>query len=116
MLPQSSRRIYLFLGSTDMRKAMNGLSILVDQNGSLNPFSGDLFAFCNRRNTIMKILYWDTNGFCLWSKRLEKQRFKWPHSQDEVLQISQRQLQWLLDGLDLVQPAAHKNLSYSTLI
>ena len=63
MIPESSMLVYLALGSTDMRKAINGLSILVEQAMGLNPFSGDLFVFCNRRQNIIKILYWDENGF-----------------------------------------------------
>jgi len=66
MIPQTSTRVYLALGSTDLRKAINGLSILVEQAMGLNPFSGDLFVFCNRRQNIIKILYWDENGFCMW--------------------------------------------------
>ncbi len=58
-------RIYLAVGSTDMRKAINGLSILVEDQMDLDPFSGHLFVFCNRRRNMVKILYWDRNGFCL---------------------------------------------------
>jgi transposase len=78
MLMPLSTRVYLVLGNTDMRKAINGLSILVESHLQLDPFSGHLFVFCNRRRNILKILYWDRNGFCLWQKRLEKHDFKWP--------------------------------------
>ena len=79
MMPEHfSGTIYLAVGSTDMRKAINGFSILVEQAMELNPFSGDLFVLCNRQRTIIKILYWDHNGFCLWHKRLEKHKFKGP--------------------------------------
>ena len=110
MIPAESARVYVAVGSTDMRKAINGLSILVEQAMELNPFSGDLFVFCNRLRTIIKILYWHHNGFCLWHKRLEKDRFKWPQSVDEVIAIDQRQLQWLLSGLDIGD--AHRQLYY----
>ena len=112
MLPQTNR-IYLALGSTDMRKAINGLSILVEQAMDLNPFSGDLFVFCNRPRTIIKILYWDHNGFCLWHKRLEKDRFKWPQTADELMAIDHKQLNWLLAGLDFT--SAHQQLKYSVV-
>lgn len=115
MFPLSSQTIYLALGNTDMRKAINGLSILVEQDLMLNPFSGNLFAFCNRRNTIIKILYWDRNGFCLWIKRLEKETFKWLYSEEDVMKISHRNLLWLLDGLEINQPTAHECLHYSTV-
>jgi len=114
MIPLESGRVYVAVGSTDMRKAINGLSILVEQAMDQNPFSGDLFVFCNRLRTIVKILYWDHNGFCLWHKRLEKDRFKWPQSIDEVITIDQRQLQWLLSGLDIT--AAHRQLYYQTVV
>ena len=113
MLPQNTQRIFLAVGHTDMRKAINGLSIMVEQDMSLNPFSGDMFAFCNRARTIIKILYWNTNGFCLWHKRLEKHRFKWPTSVDVVVSIGARQLNWLLAGLNFT--IAHGQLYYSAV-
>jgi transposase len=100
MIPQNSMRVYLALGRTDMRKAINGLSVIVEQAMGLDPFCGDLFVFCNRRRNIIKILYWDDTGFCLWSKRLEEHRFKWPQRPEQVLTINRKQLDWLLAGLD----------------
>lgn len=110
MILAKSGQVYLAVGSTDMRKSINGLSILVEQAMDLNPFSGDLFVFCNRLRSIVKILYWDRNGFCLWHKRLEKDRFKWPQSVDEVISIDQRELKWLLSGLDIGD--AHQRIYY----
>ena len=110
MLPLNNSRVYLAVGITDMRKAINGLSIMVEQHLSKDPFSGDLFVFCNRRQNMIKILYWDKNGFCLWHKRLEKHRFKWPRSAEEVVTIGPRELEWLLDGLDYT--SAHQRLYY----
>jgi transposase len=110
MIPQESIRVYLALGSTDLRKAINGLSVLVEQAMGLDPFSGDLFVFCNRRQNIIKILYWDANGFCLWVKRLEEHCFKWPKRAEQVLKISRKQLNWLLAGLDF--STAHQRLYY----
>ncbi len=116
MLPFSPRmKVYLALGSIDMRKAINGLSILVQEGLDLDPFSGHLFAFSNRRRNLVKILYWDRNGFCLWQKRLEKHYFRWPKAASEVVQIGQRELTWLLDGLEVVQDKAHERLSYETV-
>ncbi len=111
----SDIQVYLSLGVTDMRKAINGLSMIVEQQMELDPFAGHLFVFCNRRRNIVKVLYWDRNGFCLWQKRLEQDRFKWPESETEVMQIGQRELQWLLSGLSLGQHEAHKTLHYSTV-
>jgi transposase len=115
ILRDSQAKVYLITGYTDMRKAIDGLSIMVQAQLDLDPFSGHLFVFCNRSQSIIKILYWDVNGFCLWQKKLEKQRFKWPKSESEVMCLEKRQLAWLLDGLDLVQVQGHKALEYSTL-
>lgn len=112
----SHTRVYLRPGGTDMRKAIDSLSILVQDTLELDPFSGHLFVFCNRRHTMLKVLYWDRNGFCLWQKRLEKHRFKWPKSKDEVLEIGPRELSFLLEGLDPGALRPHESLRYSTLI
>jgi transposase len=111
MLCDTAGQVYLAVGYTDMRKSINTLSILVEQAMALNPFSGDLFVFCNRGRTILKILYWQGNGFCLWQKRLEKDRFFWPKTAEEVVSIGRQELQWLLAGLDFAR--AHKRLKYS---
>jgi len=111
----SGAKIYLALGTTDMRKSINGLSILVEDYLGHNPFSGDFFVFCNRRRNIMKILYWDRNGFAIWHKRLEKQNWKWPDSPSEVLAIGHRELFWLLEGLEIEQNNAHEQLHYSSV-
>lgn len=109
-------RVYLAIGVTDMRKSINGLSILVADFLDLDPLSGSLFAFCNRKQDMMKVLWWDRNGFCLWHKRLEKDRFLWPESPDEVLGLTTRELTWLMDGLSVHQDQAHGRLEYSTMI
>ena len=106
-------KVYVALGVTDMRKSINGLALLVEEHFRLDLFSGSLFAFCNRKRDRVKILYWDHNGFCLWIKRLEKESFRWPESEVEVIEISQTALGWLLHGLDLKQ--AHQRLTYSSV-
>jgi len=109
-------QVYIATGATDMRKSINGLSILVAEQLDLNPLSGHLFCFCNRKRDIIKILYWDRNGFCLWHKRLEKDRFHWPVDKADVIDIQGRELSWLLDGLHLDQRAAHKQLLYASVV
>ena len=116
MFLPAQTRIYLAVGVTDMRKAINGLSILVEDQMQLDPFSGHMFVFCNRRRNMIKILYWDRTGFCLWHKRLEKHVFTWPECTEEVLQIDSRQLDWLLEGLDIGLYSAHQTLNYDTVI
>lgn len=107
----SQMKVYVAIGSTDMRKSINGLSLLVADQFDLDLFSGSLFAFCNRKRDIVKILYWADNGFCVWMKRLEKDVFRWPESEQEVMEVSRSALGWLLSGLDFSQ--AHKRLKYS---
>lgn len=109
-------RVYLAIGAADMRKAINGLSILVEDQLDLDPFSGHLFAFCNKKRTMIKILYWDHNGFCLWHKRLERDRFHWPETREAILAISRRELNWLIDGLAIYQKEAHRKLNYSAIL
>jgi len=109
----SNTKVFLALGATDMRKAINGLSVIVSEQMQLDIFSGNLFVFCNRQQSILKVLYWDKNGFCLCQKRLEKDRFKWPETQNEVMDISSRELSWLIEGLNIHQ--AHKPLKYSMI-
>ena len=113
LLPET--RVYLVLGATDMRKAINGLSIMVADHLEKDVFSGHLYAFCNRGRSIINILFWDRNGFCLWQKRLEKHRFSWPESRAEVLELDCRELRWLLEGLNPEQIQGHPRLRFSTL-
>lgn len=106
-------RVYLALGTTDMRKSINGLSLLVEEQFELNLFSDSLFAFCNRRRDMVKILYWGENGFCLWMKRLERDRFRWPKREEDVMEIDETALTWLLQGLDLEH--AHRRLEFDSV-
>jgi len=114
--PSSHSRVFLALGDTDMRKSINSLSILVEGALQLDPFSGHLFVFCNRRHTMLKVLYWDRNGFCLFMKRLEKHHFKWPHNKEDLLEVGARELGFLLEGLDIASIHPHGSLKYSTTI
>ena len=93
-------RIFLKLGRTDFRKSVNGLTMLVETEMKLDPLSGNLFVFCNKGRSKLKILYWDRNGFCLWYKRLEEDKFRWPKTEEKQIEIMQEELAWLLRGLD----------------
>ena len=87
MLNLSGKRVFLACGRTDMRKSINGLAAIVEENFDLNPFDGALFVFCNRNRDRVKILVWDVDGFWLYFKRLEKGRFKWPAAGEESTMI-----------------------------
>ena len=89
---------------------------MVQDQLELDPFSGHLFVFCNRRRNMLKILYWDRNGFCLWHKRLEKEKFFWPESADTVITVDPHQLTFLLDGVDIRRVRGHERLCYETVI
>jgi transposase len=106
-------QVFLAVGTTDMRKSINALCLWVQLHMELDPFAGHLFAFCNRRKNMIKILYWDRNGFCLWQKRLERDRFVWPESQEQVVSLDGRKLSWLLEGLDLRHYRSHDTLHFS---
>ncbi len=90
--------VFLCKAAVDFRKGIQGLSVLVEGELRHNPFSSQLFVFCNRRKNAVKILYWDRNGFCLWHKRLEQECFKWPTDlEGPVVTLTGQQLNWLLD-------------------
>ncbi len=71
-------QVYLCRDAIDFRKAINGLSVMVEQEMGLNPFGSALYVFVNRSRNKIKVLYWHRNGFCLWQKRLEEDKFHWP--------------------------------------
>ena len=113
----TSLRVYLAPGVTDMRKSIDGLALIVSEVLELDPFSESLFVFCNRGRNKLKILHWQTNGFWLYYRRLEKGRFKWPATglPDEAIRITRRELNWLLGGLPLHQKAAHRPMLYQAV-
>ncbi len=113
----SEQLLYLACGSTDMRKVIDGLAALVQEGFALEPFSPCLFVFCNRQRDKLKILHWDTTGFWLHYRRLERGRFEWPQKVDkETVTVSRRELRWLLDGLSLTQQKAHSKVTARTVI
>ena len=93
-------KILLSREPTDMRKSINGLSILVSERLKKNPTDLYVFVFRNKRGDKLKILYWDRNGFCLWYKIIQKGRFRFPKKLAGIIELSMEQLQWLLDELD----------------
>jgi transposase len=117
MRPGGDVEVYLCCDIVDMRKSINGLSILVEQALGLDLFGEKLFVFCNRKRDKVKILYWERSGFVLWYKRLEKDRFPWPDERaDAVVTMTGRELNWLLDGIDLFRLKPHASLSYESVL
>ena len=105
---ESVKQVHLAPGATDLRKSIDGLSVMVSAVFELDPFSDLWFAFCNRRKDKLKILRWEHNGFWLYYRRLERGRFQWPEHSGQTLSITRRQFQWLLDGLTIEQRQAHR--------
>jgi transposase len=109
-------QVYLCLESIDFRKSINGLSVIVEQELELSPFGSALYVFINRQRTKIKVLYWHRNGFCLWLKRLESEKFAWPRNAEAATQtISIQELEWLLEGFDLWVNKPHKTLNYTSV-
>jgi transposase len=99
MLPPSTR-VWLAGGVTDMRKGFDGLAMLVQEKLRRDPFGGQIFVFRGRRGYLLKALWWDGQGLCLFAKRLEKGRFVWPSPADGSVVLTSAQLGMLLEGID----------------
>jgi transposase len=96
--------VWLATGHTDMRKGFNGLAVCVQEMLKRNPHSGNLFVFRGRRGDLVKLLWHDGQGMCLFAKRLERGRFIWPATAGETVTISAAQLGYLLEGIDWRAP------------
>lgn len=105
MIPVSSgMRVWLATGHTDMRKGWNGLALQVQEVLKHDPHSGHLFLFRGRRADMVKVIWHDGQGMCLFSKKLEKGRFVWPATVDGAVSLSSGQLGYLLEGIDWRNP------------
>lgn len=99
MMNLTGKRVYLACGATDMRKSINGLSVIVEGSFKLDPFDGAMFVFCNRNRDRVKILEWDGDGFWLYFKRLEKGHFRWPAlGEDATMSLTGEELSYLIGG------------------
>jgi len=99
-------QVYLVCGYTDMRRGIDGLAAIVQQNYILEPCSGSLFLFCGRRRDRLKALLWKEDGFLLMYKRLDNGAFQWPRSESEAKLLTHEQFVWLMQGLSVEQPKA----------
>jgi transposase len=93
-------QIWIVAGVTDMRRGFVGLSGMVQTALEQNPFSGQVFVFRGKRGDLIKILWWDGDGLCLFAKRLERGRFIWPQATSGTVSLTQAQLAMLLEGID----------------
>jgi len=108
--------IYLSTQSTDLRKSIDGLAAIVQEEFNLDPFSSSLFVFCNKARDKVKILHWNFNGFWLYYKRLEKGKFRWVNSESNCVNIQYRELTWLLEGLSIKQEKALKKVDAKIIV
>ena len=108
--------VYLACGYTDLRRGFDGLAGIVQTRFRLDPFQNALFLFCGRRKDRIKGLYWEGDGFVLVYKRLESGSYQWPRSRDEVRAMTAQQYRWLMEGLSIEQPKAHKRVSGLSMI
>lgn len=109
-------QVYLCRIPADFRKSIDGLSTLVEQALELNPFASALYVFINRGRNKIKVLYWHRNGFCLWYKRLEADKFAWPKEGDAITHtVSMQEFEWLLEGFDLWKNKPHKTLHFASV-
>lgn len=103
--------VYLYPKTVDFRMQFNGLALIVEQEIDASLMSGALFVFTNRTRKRLRILYWDKTGLAMWSKRLEKEVFKWPNSTQTSISLTEQQLHSLLGGFDI---HGHQPLFYAS--
>ena len=116
MLSEFSGEVYIALGYTDLRRGIDGLAAVVQERFALDPFTNTLFLFCGRRKDRIKGLLWEGNGFLLLYKRLETGSFQWPRTGEEARQLTPQQYRWLMEGLSIDQPKAHRPITGLSMI
>lgn len=97
-------RIWIAAGVTDLRRGFVGLSALVQTALEQDPFSGHVFVFRGRRGDLIKVIWFDGDGLCLFAKRLERGRFVWPKAESGTVALTRAQLSMLLEGIDWRRP------------
>ena len=99
--------IYIVCGYTDMRKSIDGLCAVVEETVKMSPRSNALFLFCGRQCDRIKALLWEGDGYVLMYKRLDASgRYRWPRNSREARDLTWKQFDWLMSGLDIEQPKA----------
>ena len=99
--PESQVKVWLYTKPTDMRRSFDGLAAMAKNLMGVNPLSGCLFVFINRRRTQIKILYFDRSGYCLWAKRLEQGRFNYDQSTADKQSLNWTELKLIIEGIEL---------------
>jgi transposase len=104
MEPPANTQIWSAAGVTDLRRGFYGLSALVQTKLEKSPMSGQVFIFRSRRGDLVKLIWFDGDGLCLFAKRLERGRFVWPQASEGVVSLTRAQLSMLLEGIDWRRP------------
>ena len=105
-------KIYIATGYTDLRKGIDGLARMVQETFSQNPFSKNtIFMFCGKSSKKIKALCWEGDGFVLLYKRLEDGKYHWPRNKQEAMEITQKQFEYLMDGMDVIQKQSIKQVN-----
>ena len=99
----SAVRIYVYREPVDMRKSFDGLAGLASYAMNAEVFDGGLYVFSNRRRTMVKMLYWDRDGYALWAKRLERGRFRLPPAQGRDYEVDRATLTMMLEGIEVLR-------------
>ena len=97
-------QIWIAAGLTDLRRGFTGLSAIVQLKLEQDPFGGHVYVFRGRRGDLIKVLWWDGDGLCLFAKRLERGRFVWPQAESGTVALTRAQLSMLLEGIDWRRP------------
>ena len=113
--PDSLPEVFIYCQPVDFRKSYRGLGAIVELELGHNPFDGALYVFINKNHNKIKCLFWETNGFVLYYKSLAEEKFKWPQPGDQLMTITGREMNWLLDGYDISLMKPHKKLYYESL-
>lgn len=115
--PDKFKHIYLYRNFVDMRKQAQGLAILIQEEiADSKLLDKHLFVFTNKRRKILKCLYWDMTGFALWTKWLDSEVFPWPGKlQKDILSLSDEQLRWILEGIDIWKIKKHSPTGFKRI-
>jgi len=106
-------QVFIVCGRTDLRKGIDGLAAVIQEEYDLNPFAPALFLFCGVRRDRFKALYWEGDGFLLLYKRFENGHLQWPRNREDIMELTTKQLRWLLSGMSIestVRPVQIGNL------
>lgn len=110
----SFAKVFIHRDAVDMRRGINGLSDIVQSTNMGEMIGPNLFVFCGKRRSSIKVLYFDRSGFCLWQKRLDVDKFPWPKkSTESVVVLSPEQFSWLLDGYDVWKMKPFKEINFA---